>query len=326
MTEIKHIGVLTSGGDAPGMNAAIRAVVRTSIDYGWEVSGIRHGFSGLLAQDIINLAARDVGGILQRGGTFLGSARCSEFKTPQGQQHALNILKERKIDALVVIGGNGSQTGAYSLSKQGFPVVGIASTIDNDLYGSDITIGVDTALNIALEAIDRLRTTASSHNRAFLIELMGRDCGYLALAAGIAGGAEYIVIPEMESDPEAVATEIRNSYARGKSHAIVVVAEGAHYNAARLDLYFKEHKERLGFDLRVSTLGHIQRGGIPSSFDRLLATRLAIKATESLAKGLYGVLAGTINGQITTTPLKEVVNRKKDIDLELFRLASILAK
>jgi 6-phosphofructokinase 1 len=228
---MNRIAVLTSGGDAPGMNAAIRSVVRVGIEKGWQTLGIRHGYTGLMTDNVMPLGARDVGGIIQQGGTMLGSARCPEFKTASARQQALRVMRKHAIEALVVIGGNGSQAGAYALSQMGFPVIGVASTIDNDLYGVDITIGVDTALNIALEAIDRLKVTASSHERAFLIEVMGHGCGYLALMAGIAGGAEAIVIPEVESDPEAVATELRLAYERGKSHALAVVAEGARYNA-----------------------------------------------------------------------------------------------
>jgi 6-phosphofructokinase 1 len=323
---MKRIAVLTSGGDAPGMNAAIRAVVRTGLDYGWEVFGVRHGYAGLMAGDFITLGARDVGGIIQYGGTKLGSGRYLEFKTEEGQMKALRQLNEREISALVVIGGDGSQKGAYLISQTGFPVVGIASTIDNDLYGSEITIGVDTALNIALEAIDRLKVTASSHNRAFLVEVMGRNCGYLALMAGIAGGAEAIVIPEAETEPEQVAQELRSAYERGKPHAIVVVAEGAEYNADGMANYFKLHRERLGFDLRMTKLGHVQRGGAPGVFDRLLATRLGAGATERLACGENGVLVGVIDGKVTATPLAEVATHEKHPDLCLLELARVLAK
>jgi 6-phosphofructokinase 1 len=323
--KIKRIAVLTSGGDAPGMNAAIRATARTGIERGWEVIGVRYGYSGLIGQNFISLGARQVGGIIQQGGTMLGSARCPEMKTEEGRQKALHSLAQNQIDALVVIGGNGSQTGANSLFQMGFPVVGVASTIDNDLCGSDITIGVDTALNIALEAIDRLKITASSHKRAFLLEVMGRNCGYLALMAGIAGGAEAIVIPEAELDPEDVATQIRLSYERGKQHAIVVVAEGAKHNAESLISYFKEHNERLGFDIRLTTLGHVQRGGAPGAFDRILATRLASAATECLSEGQSGVLVGWLKGAIGTTPLSEVAGKTKQIDTELFKLAQSLS-
>ncbi len=321
---MKKIAVLTSGGDAPGMNAAIRAVVRTGIDHGWEVYGVKHGYAGLISGEMQVLGPRDVGGIIQLGGTILGSARCPEFTTVEGRTQALQSLNRQGIESLVVIGGNGSQTGAQALSQMGFPVVGVASTIDNDLYGSEITIGVDTALNIALEAIDRLKVTASSHQRAFIIEVMGRNFGYLALMAGIAGGAEAIIIPEVEADPEELATELRSAYQRGKPHALVVVAEGANYNAQGLEQYFKLHRERLGFDLRVTILGHVQRGGTPGAYDRLLATRLGATATQCLQSGEHGVLVGSLHGAITTTPLAEVVANKKEIDLELLKLAHVL--
>ncbi len=323
---MKRIAVFTSGGDAPGMNAAIRAVVRTGIDRGWEVYGVQNGFAGLLAGKFQPLGARDVSNIMQRGGTMLGSARCLEFKTAEGRLEGLRQLREQAIEALVVIGGNGSQQGAYALSQTGFPVVGVASTIDNDLYGSEITIGVDTALNIALEAIDRLKVTASSHQRAFLIEVMGRHCGYLALMAGIAGGAEAIVIPEREMEPEALAAELRSAYDRGKAHALVVVAEGTRHNAESLARHFREHRAELGFDLRVTTLGHVQRGGTPSAFDRLLGTRLGAAATEYLARGEHGVLMGLEKGEIVSTPLADVVSKRKRLDLNLLKLDRVLAR
>jgi 6-phosphofructokinase 1 len=325
-TNTKRVAVLTSGGDAPGMNAAIRAVVRTAISKGWGVTGIRHGFAGFIAGEFISLGLRDVGGIIQRGGTILGSARSPAFMSEEGRVEGLRQLATHSIHALIVIGGNGSQAGAHAISLQGVPVVGIASTIDNDLYGSDITIGVDTALNIALEAIDRLKVTASSHQRAFLVEVMGRECGYLALNAGIAGGAEAIVIPEIEADPEALASELRNAYKRGKPHALVVVAEGAHYNAETLARYFRENGERLGFELRVTKLGHVQRGGVPGAFDRLLASRLGAAATEALSKGEHGVLVGLVKGEVISTPLEEVVAKKKSLDPWLLQLAPILAR
>ena len=323
---MRHIAVLTSGGDAPGMNTAIRAVVRTGLEQGWEVLGIRRGYAGLIAGNLDPMSARDVGGIIQLGGTVLGSARCEEFKTVEGRQQALRVLDERGVDGLVVIGGNGSQTGAHALSEMGFPVIGVASTIDNDLYGSGITIGVDTALNVALEAIDRLKVTASSHHRAFLVEVMGRECGYLALMAGIAGGAEVTIIPEVEADPEAVAVELRAAYERGKPHALAVVAEGSRYNAEGLAGYFKKHRERLGFDLRVTVLGHVQRGGTPGAFDRLLASRLGAAAVERLAQGEHGVLVGLIRDEIATTPLDVVVTNKKSLNPQMLALAHVLAK
>ena len=323
---MKRIAVLTSGGDAPGMNAVIRAVVRTGLDKGWDVFGVRHGYAGLIDDNFIPLGARDVGGIIQQGGTILGSSRCPEFKTEEGRSKALRTLRQHDIDALVVTGGNGSQAGAHELFKMGYPGIGVASTIDNDLYGSEMTIGVDTALNIALEAIDRLKITASSHQRAFVVEVMGRDCGYLALMAGIAGGAEFVIIPEMETKPEIVAARLRADYQKGKAHALVVVAEGAHLNAQRLQDYFEEHHERLGFELRVTILGHVQRGGAPSAFDRLLGTRLGAAATEHLAQAEHGIMVGLVNGSITPTPLAEVVAHKKQLDLNLLKLARALNK
>lgn len=320
----KRIAVLTSGGDAPGMNAAIRAVVRTGTQKGWEVLGVKLGYEGLINGKFVPLGTRDVGGILQRGGTILGSARSNEFKTEEGRIKAIRNLNEIGVENLVVIGGNGSQTGSYLLNQMGFPTVGIASTIDNDLSFSEMTIGVDTALNIALEAIDRLKTTASSHQRAFLIEVMGRNCGYLALMAGIAGGAEMTVIPEVPVDPEQIAQNLRDAYRKGKEHGIIVVAEGAEYNATKLDEYFKQHRERLGFDLRVTILGHVQRGGEPSAFDRILASRFGAHAVEQIAAGNNGVLVGLSKGAIVPTPLEQVVNTKKQLDPKMIELAKLL--
>jgi 6-phosphofructokinase 1 len=321
---MRRIGVLTSGGDAPGMNAAIRAVVRTGVGNGLEVYGIRNGYQGLINGRVQPLGARDVGGIIQRGGTILGSARAPEFHTEEGQVRALRTLNEYGIDALVVIGGNGSQAGNEAIARRGFPTVGVASTIDNDLYGSEMTIGVDTALNIALEAIDRLKTTASSHQRAFLVEVMGRDCGYLALMSGIAGGAEAVVLPELNQEPEKIADVISAAYQRGKAHALIVVAEGAKYNATALIEYFAAHKDRLGFSVRATQLGHVQRGGEPSAFDRILASRLGSAAVEALLRGEYGVLAGLIKSEIKTTPLRDVVANHKELDPKLIELAKVL--
>lgn len=323
---MKRIAVLTSGGDAPGMNAAIRAVVRTGVEKGWQVYGVKHGYVGLVNGDIDELGPRDVSGIIQVGGTMLGSARSMEFKTEAGQLKALRELSQEGIEALVVIGGNGSQTGANALSKHGFPVVGVASTIDNDLYGSSITIGVDTALNVALESIDRLKVTASSHERAFLVEVMGRDCGYIALMAGIAGGAEAICIPEVETTPEEVADILLAAYRRGKSHGLVVVAEGAQHDAEKLEKYFQLHQEMTGFELRATKLGHVQRGGTPGAFDRLLGTRLGAGAVEQLAAGNFGVLVGMMRDELHTTPLEEIAGKHKPVDPKLFELANILAK
>ena len=321
-----RIAVLTSGGDAPGMNAAIRAVTRSAIDRNWEVYGVRNGFAGLLAGHFDQLTARSVGGIIQSGGTFLGTARCPEFKTESGRYKAIHQLEKREIGGVVIIGGNGSQKGSNCLAQMGIRVVGVASTIDNDLCGCDLSIGVDTALNIALECIDRLKTTASSHQRAFLVEVMGRDCGYLALMAGIAGGAEAIVIPEIETTPEQLAQTLRAAYERGKAHAIAVVAEGAPYNAEKLLAYFRQHQDRIGFDLRTTTLGHVQRGGSPTAYDRILASRMGSEAVAALARGEKGVLIGIRESRLRSTPLAEVAGVQKPIDPELFRLAQVLDK
>ncbi len=321
---MKSVAVLTSGGDAPGMNAAIRAVVRCGIDKGWDIFGIRNGYAGLISGNINRLGTRDVGGILHKGGTMLGSARCKEFFTEEGRRKGIRALRQIGIDALVVIGGNGSQTGSYHLHKLGYPVVGIASTIDNDLCGSEMTIGVDTALNIALEAIDRLKVTASSHQRAFLIEVMGRNCGYIALMAGLAGGAEYILIPEVETDPEDIAETLRLAYEHGKAHAIIVVAEGAKYNAEALTGFFEQHKDRLGFKIRATILGHVQRGGRPGAYDRILASRFGQGAVDAIDREEFGTLVGLNKGEITTTPLEEVISNQKTISMEMVKLAHLL--
>ena len=323
---MKRIAVLTSGGDAPGMNGAIRAVTRCALDQRWEVFGVRQGYAGLIEGHFTPLNARSVGGIIQQGGTILGSARCPEFLTPEGRNSALGQLRRKGIEGVVIIGGDGSQKGAAALSHSDIAVVGVASTIDNDLVGSDMTIGVDTALNIALESIDRLKTTASSHQRAFLVEVMGRRCGYLALMAGIAGGAEVVAIPEVETTPDAIAQQLCAAYERGKAHAIAVVAEGARHNATTLAAYFREHHSRLGFELRITTLGHVQRGGQPTAYDRLLATRLGAGAVEALARGERGVLIGMVGGHLTATPLAEVASKSKPIDPELIKLADVLAR
>ncbi|MGZ8201664.1 MAG: ATP-dependent 6-phosphofructokinase [Burkholderiales bacterium] len=323
---MRRIGILTSGGDAPGMNAAVRAATRAALAQGWEVFGVRNGYAGLLADTMDPLRARDVGGIIQRGGTMLGSARSPEFKEDAGIERALHNLHGRGIDALIVIGGNGSQSGSYRLHQSGFAVVGIASTIDNDLCGTDVTIGVDTAVNLTLEALDRLRTTASSHQRAFLIETMGRNCGYIALMTGIAGGAEVIVTPECEVEPEEVAERLRDAYRRGKTHAIVVVAEGAKHAAPLMMEYFREHRARIGFGLRVTTLGHVVRGGVPTAADRVLATRLGSGAIEQLANGKTGVMMGTNCNRIGPTPLEEIAGKTKPIDCTLLELARVLAQ
>jgi 6-phosphofructokinase 1 len=323
---MRNIAVLTSGGDAPGMNAAIRAVVRTGLSHGLNVWGVHEGYSGLIEGNFKKMGARDVGGIISRGGTILGSARCHEFQTEDGRELAIHRMKGAGIEGLIVIGGNGSQTGSLALHRMGFPVIGVASTIDNDLVGSDITIGVDTALNVALNAIDNLKVTASSHRRALLVEVMGRNCGYLALMSGIAGGAEAIALPEVETIPEDVAAVIQKAYERGKPHAIVVVAEGAKYNAEALCHYFEAHNLLTGFEFRPTVLGYVQRGAAPTSSDRLLGTRLGSEAVEQMVAGNHGVLVGTIQGVPGTTPLEEIVGKQKALDPWFLKAADMLAR
>jgi len=322
---LKRIAVLTSGGDAPGMNAAVRAVTRAALARGAEVFGVRNGYAGLLADTMEPLRARDVGGIVQRGGTVLGSARCPEFAEPSGRSAALRNLAARGIDGLVVIGGNGSQTGSAMLAREGFAVVGVPSTIDNDVYGTDVSIGADTAVNITLEAIDRLRTTASSHSRAFAVETMGRDCGYIALMAGIAGGAEVIALPESEIAPAEVAKRLRGAYQRGKTHALVVIAEGARCGVKELMRHYAESRDSIGFELRVTRLGHVVRGGAPIAADRILATRLGSAAVETLVQERHGMLVGAARNEIVTTPLAEIAGRTRPADAALLELARVMA-
>jgi 6-phosphofructokinase 1 len=323
---MRKIAILTSGGDAPGMNAAIRAATRTALAHGWEVFGVRNGFAGLISDAMEQLHARNVGGIIQRGGTMLGSTRCPEFHEASGRAKALHNLARRRIECLVIIGGNGTQTGSSRLANEGFPVAGVASTIDNDVHGTDVSIGVDTAVNITLEAIDRLRTTGSSHKRAFLVETMGRDCGYIALMAGVAGGAEVIAIPEQEVEPHAVAERLRAAYQRGKTHALVVVAEGARHGAQSMVRHFAEHRDTIGFELRITTLGHVVRGGVPTACDRVLATRLGAAAVERLTRGEAGMLVGLSGRDIVSTPLSEIAGRSRSADVELLELARMLAQ
>jgi 6-phosphofructokinase 1 len=308
------------------MNAAIRAVARTALSMGWEVLGVSNGYAGLLADTLDPLVARDVGGIIQRGGTVLGSARSAEFHERAARERVRARLAARGVQALVVIGGNGSQSGAAVLAAEGFPVVGVASTIDNDLHGTDVSIGADTAINVTLEAIDRLRTTASSHRRVFIVETMGRDCGYIALMSGIGGGAEVIAIPEREVPPPEVAEQLRAAYERGKTHALVVVAEGARQGVAAMVEYFEGRQHVTGFGLRITRLGHVVRGGTPTSADRVLASRLGAAAVQCFAEGVHGVLVGEVRGEIVRTPLAEVAGRTRPVDTRLLELARVLAQ
>ncbi len=321
---MKRIGVFTSGGDAPGMNAAIRAVVRNGVAHGLEVIGIRNGYQGMIEGDFVPLGPRDVANILQRGGTVLLTARSQEFLTEEGRAKAAEKLKAAGIEGLVAIGGDGTFRGAMRLLEEHkVPVVGVPGTIDNDLYGTDYTIGFDTAVNTALEAIDRIRDTAASHERVFFIEVMGRSSGFIALDVGLAGGAEVIAVPEAPLDPKAIAEGLLESQRRGKTSSIVVVAEGAYPGgAAGLLAAIQEH---VRVEARVTVLGHIQRGGSPTAKDRILASRLGAAAVETLAAGTSGVMVGEVAGEVKLTPLREAVERKKDIPRGLLRLSQVLA-
>ncbi|MBX3002831.1 MAG: 6-phosphofructokinase [Anaerolineales bacterium] len=323
MTNIKRIAVLTSGGDAPGMNTCIRAVVRTALYNGCDVFGIRDGYEGLLRNDMALLEAREVGGIIQRGGTILGTARSDEFRTLAGQQKGLEILQSHNIDALVVIGGDGSMRGARALVAQGLPVVGVPATIDNDMWGTNMAIGVDTALNTITDAIDKLRDTASSHRRAFLIETMGRNCGYLAVMAGVIGGAEVVLIPEAPVTIEEVAAKVEDAYKRGKTHSIVIVSEGA--NVLTTELASALEKMDVGFSTRITILGHIQRGGRPTAFDRLLASRMGVKAVEALLAGQSDVMMGLRGREVEPVALEQVVTRQREANLDYYEMAKMLA-
>ncbi len=321
---MKRIAVMTSGGDAPGMNPAIRAVVRSALSKGIEVYGIRQAYAGMLAGDFERLTNREVSGILQRGGTILQTARNDEFKTPQGQRRGLRRLNEHGIEGLICIGGDGSLRGALALHRLGFPVVGVPGSIDNDIWGTNMSIGVDTALNTILDALDRLRDTASSHERAFLIEVMGRNCGYLALMGSILGGAEITLIPERDIELEEVAARLEDSYLRGKNHAIAVIAEGAKHKITEVADFLKGHN--VGFEVRITILGHIQRGGSPSAFDRLLATRMGVKAVECLESGTHGVMVGLNGRDITPVSLEEVTDKTRGANLEYYALAEVLSR
>lgn len=315
---MRCIGVMTSGGDSPGMNACVRSVVRTALTKGLRAKGIHRGFAGLLDGDIHEMGRRDVSGIIQRGGTVLQTARCLEFMEPRGQRLGMRRLNEDGIDGLVVIGGDGSLRGALALHKMGFPVVGVPGSIDNDISGTDMSIGTDTTLNTILRALDALRDTASSHGRAFLVEVMGRKCGYLAAVGGILGGAEMILIPEATFELEDAAQVVQDAYVQGRNHALIIVAEGAPHGIHEVADYLRQHE--VGFDVRVTILGHVQRGGRPSAFDRLLATRLGVAAVNELVGGNSGVMVGLQGGEIGTVPLEEVTSCQRAVRQEYIDL------
>jgi 6-phosphofructokinase 1 len=319
---VKKIAVITSGGDCPGMNAAIRATVRVALAHDVEIWGIRNGYAGMIAGDMTVLDSRSVGDIIQKGGTFLGTARSEEFKTLPGRQQAVDNLAKHGIEGLVVIGGEGSLTGAKYLSELGIKFIGLPGTIDNDIWGTDYTIGFDTAVNTALDAINKLRDTASAHGRVMLVEVMGRDCGWIALTAGLAGGAEIILIPEEPFNQEDICRQLLVSRAKGKQYSIIVVAEGAG-SAMSLGQYIRT---KAGLETRVSVLGHIQRGGAPTVADRILASRLAETAVRALIEGKSDIMIGYRNNQCVEVPIADAVGKKKEIDPELYRLAGVLSQ
>lgn len=324
---MKRIAVLTSGGDAPGMNACIRAVVRGGLHHGVEIFGILRGYNGLIKGDIIPLNSQSVSNIIQRGGTILKSARSKEFMTPEGRKKGYEQLKSHGIEGLVAIGGNGTFTGAEIFFNEfQIPTVGAPGTIDNDLFGTDYTIGYDTAVNTALDAIDKIRDTADSHDRIFFIEVMGRDSGYIAVQSGIAGGAESILIPEERQTVDDVVATLKAGFAKKKSSSIVVVAEGDEEgHAANIAEKIKSTID-VPVDIRVTNLGHIQRGGSPSAFDRILASRLGLGALEGLLTGHKNEMAGIVNDQLVYTAFHDTITKKKDINTDLLRLSGILSK
>jgi 6-phosphofructokinase 1 len=317
---MKKIGILTSGGDCSGMNAAIRSAVRTGLRLNIELVGFRKGYLGLMKGDCIPLDSRAVSGILHRGGTFLQSARSPEFRTQEGQQLALANLRRLGVDGLVILGGDGSLSGALALHKHGFPVIGIPASIDNDISGTDMSLGVDTALNNIIYAVDCIKDTASSHARAFVIEVMGRNSGYLASISAIATGAEFALVPEREYDLSEICQQLRGRYEEGRDNAIIILAEGAGNAQSIADTI----KDAIGFETRVTVLGHYQRGGAPSVFDRLLASRFGKSAVELLLQGERGVMVGLACNAMITTPLETVIRGAKRPQDEMVRLAEEL--
>ena len=319
---LKSIAVMTSGGDSPGMNAAVRAVTRTALHQGVKVWGIRGGYHGLLDEEIFEMESKDVSDIIQRGGTFLGTARCKRFTTPEGRMLGYKNLVDRGIQGLVVVGGDGSLRGASTLSKEtGIPIVGLPGTIDNDVWGSDYTIGCDTAANTIIDAMNKLRDTASAHRRIIVLEVMGRNSGWLAMVAGISGGAEYILVPEEPFNLDEICEDMKEEYAKGKRYILMVVAEGAG-KAAEIGPMVAE---KTGLDTRVSKLGHIQRGGSPSVIDRVKASQLGEHAALAIISGLSDIVFGFNRGHVVSINLHDAVNNKKTLDPMYMRLAKVLA-
>lgn len=323
--KVTKIGVLTSGGDSPGMNASIRAVVRTGIYYGLEVFGIMRGYTGMVENDIVRMESRSVANIIQRGGTILKTSRCKDFLTPEGRQTAYENLKKHGIDGLVIIGGDGSFRGAQTFSNEfDIPCIGLPGTIDKDIAGTDFTIGFDTAVNTAVEAIDKIRDTADAHDRLFVIEVMGRDAGYIALHSGIATGAENILIPERKTEIELIISQLQEKERRKKLVNLIVVAEGEEFGGGNEVAKFIKSRLPL-LEVRVCILGHIQRGGSPSCFDRLIASRMGYHAVESLVEGRHNVFVGIVNNKMHYIPLNEAVKKKQRISEEWLKVVRILA-
>ena len=322
---MKRIGVFTSGGDAPGMNACVRAVVRTAIANGIECVGIKRGYQGMIEGDFVKLEAHSVSNIIQRGGTILKSSRSEQFRTQEGRQMAFNRIGEAGIEGLVAIGGDGTFTGAKLFySEYKIPTIGIPGTIDNDLYGTDYTIGYDTALNTVVDAIDKIRDTADSHNRLFFVEVMGRDAGFIALNSGIAGGAEMVLIPETKSYIEQVVEKLEQGWRRKKASSIIVVAEGDETGGAME--VAKAVKEKFNeYDARVVVLGHIQRGGSPTCMDRVLASRLGVAAVEGLLDGLGNLMVGIVNDEVKHTSFAQAIKHEAKLDTKLMRIVEILS-
>ena len=323
---MKRIAVFTSGGDAPGMNACIRAVVRGAVYHGIEIFGIRRGYNGMINGDIFQMSSHSVSNIVQRGGTILKSARSKEFMTPEGRAKAHEQLQKFGIEGLVAIGGNGTFTGAtLFFDEYGIPTVGAPGTIDNDLYGTDYTIGFDTAVNTALEAIDKIRDTADSHDRIFFIEVMGRDSGYIAIQSGIAGGAELVMVPEVLTPISEVVETLKAGWSRQKASSIIIVAEGEEEGNATQIAEKIRSQVQPDIDMRVTTLGHIQRGGVPTAYDRILASRLGLGAIEGLMNGEKNVMAGVVNNELVYTPFKDTIRLPKPINEDLLRMVKILS-
>src|SRR5690554_4214457 len=326
MRKINKIAVLTSGGDAPGMNAAIRAVVRGAIVNKLEVIGVNRGYEGLITNDLFEMNSQSVSNIIQQGGTILKSARCKEFNNPEGRKIAYDNLRKNNVDALVVIGGDGTLAGAHVFGTEcDFPVVGIPGTIDNDLYGTDYTIGYDTALNTVIEAVDKIRDTASAHSRLFFIEVMGRDAGFLALRAAIASGAEAVLVPEINTGYKKLDDFLKNSFKKQKSSSIVLVAEGDKLSGGAIKIAERVNKEHPDYDARVTILGHIQRGGSPSGMDRVMASRMGVSAIDALLDDQKSVMIGMVNGEIVYVPFNQALKNKKPLPPKQLELIDILS-